>query len=82
MTDFATLPSQRGSGHASYILHQLEDELKKRDYHALYSIARATSYGMNKVFKEAAYEYTGRLIQNCHIAGELEDMNLWSKVIE
>ncbi|SDC58115.1 MULTISPECIES: putative beta-lysine N-acetyltransferase [unclassified Candidatus Frackibacter] len=81
MTDFATLPSARGNGYASYILNKLESELKARRYHSLYSIARSTSYGMNKVFKEAEYEYNGRLIQNCHIAGGFEDMNLWCKVL-
>lgn len=81
MTDFATLPEVRGNGFASYILNELEKVLKERNYHTLYSIARATSYGMNKVFKLAGYKYGGRLIQNCHIAGDFEDMNLWYKVI-
>ncbi|MCK8825063.1 putative beta-lysine N-acetyltransferase [Fuchsiella alkaliacetigena] len=82
MTDFATLPSARGQGYASYLLNKLEEELKDREYHTFYSIARALSYGMNKVFKLADYQYTGRLIKNCHIAGQLEDMNLWFKILD
>ncbi|MGM0472084.1 MAG: putative beta-lysine N-acetyltransferase [Bacillota bacterium] len=82
MTDFATAPQARGCGYATYLLKQLETELKHRDYHTLYTIARATSWGMNKVFKKEGYEYKGRLVQNCNISGSLEDMNLWNKIIE
>ncbi|MBM7624858.1 putative beta-lysine N-acetyltransferase [Sporohalobacter salinus] len=82
MTDFATLPEARGNGAASYILAKLEAELIRRNYQSLYTIARSVSYGMNRVFKRADYEYTGRLIKNCHIGGKLEDMNLWCKVID
>lgn len=82
MTDFATAPKARGQGAASYLLMELEEELAKRDYQSLYTIARSISYSMNKVFKQAGYEYTGKMIKNCHIGGKLEDMNLWCKVID
>lgn len=81
MTDFATSPDARGEGAASYLLTKLEEELTRRDYKSLYTVARSVSYGMNRVFKQAGYEYTGRLTKNCHISGKLEDMNLWCKVI-
>lgn len=81
MTDFATRPEARGQGLASYILAKLEQELKDRDYNCLYTIARAKVYGINKIFSQAEYEYTGTLVKNCNIAGGLEDMNLWQKRI-
>ena len=81
MTDFATLPSYRGQGLASYLLKELEEVLKKKDYNCLYTIARAKVAGVNKIFSRAGYQYTGRLMQNCNIAGGLEDMNLWCKTI-
>ena len=81
MTDFATLPDYRGQGLASYLLYELEQLLRKKDYNCLYTIARAKVEGVNKIFSRAGYEYTGRLIQNCNIAGGLEDMNLWCKTI-
>ncbi len=81
MTDFATRPEARGQGLASYILAELEEELKDRDYRSLYTIARAKVYGINKIFSQAGYEYTGTLVKNCNIAGGLEDMNLWQKMI-
>jgi putative beta-lysine N-acetyltransferase len=82
MTDFATLPDYRGQGLARYLLKQLEQVLKERDYNCLYTIARAKIVGVNKIFKQTGYQYRGRLIQNCNIAGGLEDMNLWSKIIK
>ncbi|GAB6136976.1 putative beta-lysine N-acetyltransferase [Halanaerobaculum tunisiense] len=81
MTDFATLPQVRGQGLASYLLQRLEEELKDRDYRSLYTIARGQIYGVNKIFSQAGYQYKGTLIKNCNIAGGLEDMNLWCKVI-
>ncbi|AGB41566.1 putative beta-lysine N-acetyltransferase [Halobacteroides halobius DSM 5150] len=81
MTDFATLSEYRGQGLAAYLLRRLEAELKKRDYRSLYTIARAKVMGINKIFSQAGYEYTGTLVKNCEIAGGLEDMNLWCKVI-
>ncbi|MGM0501646.1 MAG: putative beta-lysine N-acetyltransferase [Bacillota bacterium] len=81
MTDFATLENYRGQGLGSYLLRQLEQVLENRDYNCLYTIARAKIMGINKIFSQADYQYTGRLIQNCNIAGGLEDMNLWCKTI-
>lgn len=81
MTDFATLPSYRGHGLASYLLKELEEVLKEKNYNCLYTIARAKVAGVNKIFSRAGYQYTGRLMQNCNIAGGLEDMNLWCKTI-
>ncbi|MTI68436.1 MAG: putative beta-lysine N-acetyltransferase [Firmicutes bacterium] len=79
MTDCATDPDYRGKGLMSFIIKKLEKEMKKRSIVCLYSLARAVSFGMNKVFKKHGYTYTGRLINNCNICGNFEDMNLWVK---
>jgi hypothetical protein len=34
---------------------------------------------MNIVFMRAGFEYCGRLINNCDIYGQYEDMNIWVK---
>jgi len=81
MTDFATLPSERGKGLACFILQNLEQEMKTFDIHCLYTIARSTSPGMNRVFMKMAYQYTGTLVNNCHIAGDFDDMNVYYKMI-
>jgi len=76
MTDFATLPIWRGHGLASCLLAQLESRLESEGYRCLYTIARSSSIGMNKVFAGAGYGFNGVLVNNCNISGDFEDMNV------
>jgi len=80
LTDCATLPEAQGKGHMKKLLLKLEEVLIKEEIHCLYTIARAESYGMNKVFHQLGYTYGGRLINNCLIYSGLEDMNVWYKL--
>jgi putative beta-lysine N-acetyltransferase len=82
MTDFATLPSQRGLGLAQHLLAALERDMEERSITNLYTIARARSAGMNRVFYNFSYELTGTLVNNCHISGQFEDMHVWCKRLE
>jgi putative beta-lysine N-acetyltransferase len=82
MTDFATLPSQRGLGLAQHILAALEEDMRESALPNLYTIARARSAGMNRVFYNRGYQRTGTLVNNCHIAGHFEDMHVWCKSLE
>ncbi|WP_462271854.1 putative beta-lysine N-acetyltransferase [Methanohalophilus sp.] len=79
MTDFATLPQFRGMGLSTYLLSKMENEMNKQGILTLYTIARAASYGMNTVFARLGYEFTGKLVQNTNISGNLENMNVWYK---
>lgn len=79
MTDFATLPSQRRLGLAQHLLAALEDDMAGRGIDHLYTIARARSFGMNRVFYNRGYVLTGTLVNNCHIAGQFEDMHVWCR---
>lgn len=79
MTDCATLKEYRGHGMMQALLKTLEEDLQHRSVGCLYSMARSTSYGMNRVFHRLGYRYQGRLINHCHIMGQFEDMNLWVK---
>ncbi len=79
MTDFATLPSQRGLGLARRLLDGLESVMENAGNTNLYTVARARSAGMNRVFYNQGYEWTGTLVNNCHIAGQFEDMHVWCK---
>jgi putative beta-lysine N-acetyltransferase len=81
MTDFATLPSQRGLGLAQHILAALENDMAERGIYNLYTIARARSAGMSRVFYNRGYDFTGTLVNNCHIAGQFEDMHVWCKTL-
>jgi putative beta-lysine N-acetyltransferase len=79
MTDFATLPSQRGLGLAQHILAALESDMRGWAIPNLYTVARARSAGMSRVFHNRGYEMTGTLVNNCHISGRFEDMHVWCK---
>jgi putative beta-lysine N-acetyltransferase len=79
MTDFATLPNQRGLGLAQHLLAALEGDMVERRIVNLYTVARARSAGMNRVFFNRGYQWTGTLVNNCHIAGSFEDMHVWCK---
>ena len=47
-----------------------------------YTIARATSYPINRVFSGAGYKYGGRLTNNTNICGSIESMNVWYKYLD
>ncbi len=80
ITDCATLPEYRGKGLLSNLIKLLEKEMRDQKIGVLYSLARAGSYGMNAALYRLGYEYKGRFINNCHICGSYEDMNLWAKI--
>lgn len=79
MTDFATLSEYRGKGLALYLLRYLEDKMIEQNYKTLYTIARSISPAMNITFKKAGYIYSGTLINNTNISGNIESMNIWYK---
>lgn len=79
MTHCATLPEYRGHGLMAGILAALEPEMMQRNIGCLYSLARASSHGMNLVLRRLGYRFQGRMINSCHIMGDFEDMNIWVK---
>jgi len=79
MTDFATLPDYRGEGFALFLLNRMENEMQHHNIRTAYTIARAVSYGMNIVFSKMGYKYSGTLVNNTNISGNLESMNIWWK---
>ena len=81
MTDFATLPSQRGKGFAGQLLARLDNAAQARGLRTAYTIARADSVGMNRVFARSGYRYAGRLIKNSQIGGRIRSMSVWYKTL-
>lgn len=79
MTDFATLPAHRGQGLARLLLQAMETAMVKRNMRTAYTIARAVSPGMNITFARMGYRFSGTLINNTQISGEIESMNVWFK---
>ncbi len=81
MTDFATDPECRGQGLAHLLLSQLEELMALAGIKTCYTIARATSFGMNITFAKSGYEFAGTLVRNTQISGGLESMNVWYKPV-
>ncbi|WP_321393604.1 putative beta-lysine N-acetyltransferase [uncultured Desulfuromusa sp.] len=82
LTDFATDPDWRGHGLANALLQHLETELQLSAIKTCYTIARATSFGMNICFAQNGYQFAGTLVKNTQIAGKLESMNVWHNSLE
>lgn len=79
MTDFATLKEYRRQGYANYLLYKMEQIMIESGIHTAYTIARSASYGMNITFSKRGYDFSGILINNTNIAGQIESMNVWYK---
>jgi len=79
LTDCATVPHYRKFGFMKFLLEKLEEELRKQGVFSTYSIARAQSFGMNAALYQLGYSYRGRLLNNCYIFENLENMNMWVK---
>lgn len=79
ITDCATMPNYRQLGFMQLLISRVEQELFNRKIFCVYSIARARSFGMNATFKRLKYNFCGRLVNNCYIYEDLEDMNVWVK---
>ena len=79
MTDFATLPEFRGNSLALILLKEMEAEMTKQKFKTAYTIARSISKGMNITFSKSGYNFTGTLINNTNISGNIECMNIWYK---
>lgn len=80
LTDLATHKKARGLGLATTIIKALEKEMWQRKIKCLYSLSRAGIPGVNRALYKLGYTYQGRLLNNCHIGGKFEDMNIWVKL--
>ncbi len=81
MTDFAVLPEYRGQNIAFSLLGKMEQKMENAGIKTCYTIARLNQPGMNKTFLKADYKYTGTLVKNTNIGGNIESMNILYKHI-
>jgi len=79
MTDFAIKEEYRGKNLSQEFLRIMEEDLKKDNYKLLYTIARSASAGMNVTFAREGYVFSGKLVNNTNIFGDIESMNVWYK---
>lgn len=81
MTDFATRSDYRGQGLATFLLNEMEADVSNSGIRTAFTIARAYSFGMNITFARQGYLFSGTLINNTQISGQLESMNVWHKTL-
>jgi lysine 2,3-aminomutase len=81
MTDTATLKDYRGRGISQFLLAKMDSAAEEKGLKILYTICRAVSYGINRVFFKAGYTYAGTLPNNTQISGNIESMNVWYKLL-
>ena len=81
MTDFATLPQWRGRGFAGSLLRLMHRRVRDLGIQTAFTIARASSPGMNSVFKNRGYHYAGLLKNNSQICGSIQSMTVWYRYL-
>ena len=79
MTDFTTDIEWRGRRLATHLLAHMEEEMLARSIVTAYTISRAASYPINVTFASMGYLFGGVLVNNTHIAGQIENMFVWHK---
>jgi putative beta-lysine N-acetyltransferase len=79
VTDCATYPEHRGKGYVTAIIASIENDLREEGFYTLYSLARAIHPNINYAFSTNGYKFGGNLVNNCHICGGFENMNIWTK---
>ncbi len=82
ITDCATYSEHRGKGILPNLIQHLEEDLRQKGFRTLYSLSRAINPGINRSLSKLEYRYCGRLVNNCHICGSFEDMNIWVKKLK
>jgi putative beta-lysine N-acetyltransferase len=76
--DIVVAEQFRNQGVATALVEAASQLLQAQNISFIYSVCRAASFAINKVFARLGYEYGGRLLNNNLINGELESMNVWS----
>lgn len=75
----ATHPDYQGRGLCPALLTAMEKAMQRSGMITAYAIAQAAFYPVNITFARAGYRFGGTLINNTHICGALESMNVWYK---
>ncbi|MHA7055718.1 putative beta-lysine N-acetyltransferase [Aquimarina sp. M1] len=77
IVDFATHPSYRGQNLSYYLVQFIIQSLEQKSFRTLYSLVRATSYGLNITLCKHGFLYGGMLTNNSRVKEVLESMNVW-----
>ena len=82
MTGFATLSGWRGKGLAAPLFKRINEEARRAGITTAITITGASSYGMNKAFKNCGYTYSGFLTNYTRIDCRPQSMTVWHKNLD
>ncbi|MFT5890432.1 MAG: putative beta-lysine N-acetyltransferase [Dokdonia sp.] len=75
--DFATHPNLNGQNLSYYLVQEIKKDFDKMDYKTIYSLVRASSYGLNITFSKHGFVLGGTLLNNTLIRDTIESINVW-----
>ena len=77
IVDFVTHPDYRGQNLSYFLVQEIKKQMDKLCCKTIYTMVRATSYGLNITFSKHGFILAGTLINNCIVRDSLESMNVW-----
>jgi putative beta-lysine N-acetyltransferase len=64
IVDFATHPDYKGQNLSYYLVQEIKKNVDRSEYKSIYSLVRATSYGLNITFSKHGFLLGGTLLNN------------------
>jgi putative beta-lysine N-acetyltransferase len=77
IVDFTTHPDYRGQNLSYYLVQELKNKMDTLHCKTIYSLVRATSYGLNITYSKHGFKYAGTLTNNALVRESIESMNVW-----
>lgn len=77
IVDFTTHPDYSGRNLSYYLVQEIRKNFDEMDCKTMYSLVRATSYGLNITFSKHDFVLGGTLLNNTLIRDTIESMNVW-----
>ena len=77
IVDFITHPNYRGQNLSYFLVQEIIKKMNDYKCKTLYTMVRATSYGLNITFSKHGFLLAGTLTNNCMVLDTMESMNVW-----
>ena len=77
IVDFVTHPDFRGQNLSYFLVQHLKGQINSLECKTIYTMVRATSYGLNITFSKHGFTLAGTLTNNCVVRDTMESMNVW-----
>ena len=77
IVDFITHPNYRGQNLSYFLVQEIKQQMDDLKCKTVYTMVRATSYGLNITFSKHGFLLAGTLTNNCKVLDTMESMNVW-----